>query len=116
MGGLHEAVRESNGPVAVDLHEAEDAYLIVADLPGATEKTTTIDATDERLQIVARRELQLPEAGSIIRQERPERLELELPMPAEAVPDEAEASLAKGVLEIRIPRGPSGTNIPITEE
>ena len=116
MAEFHEAVREIGGSVAVDLHESEDAYLIVADLPGATEETTEIDATVEALRVRTHRGIDPPSGGMVIRQERPEVLEFELPMPGDAKAASAEASLAKGVLEIRIPRGPVETEIPITEE
>lgn len=116
MAGLHEAVRELDGPVAVDLHESPDHYLIVADLPGATESTTWIDSSTDSLTVRTRRDVGLQRDGTIVRQERPETLEFELPMPDDARADEADASLSRGVLEIRIPRGQSETDIPITGE
>lgn len=116
MTELHKAVRDLPGPIAADLHEEEHSYLVVADVPGASLEGTHVDVTDEKIRVSAKRQLVDAEDATVVRRDRSEHLELELPVPADALEEAAEASLANGVLEIRLPRGAPGTDIPIVEE
>lgn len=116
MNRLREAARDLDGSVAVDLHEADEAYLLVVDVPGATEETTRINASKEAIRVTANRAFSIDDEAEVVRRERPEAFEFEFPIPADADGEEADASLARGILEIRIPRGSVGTDIPITEE
>lgn len=115
MVSLRDAVRELPDPVAADLLENDDAYLLVIDLPGATADRTSVSTTEETLSVQAKREQSTPPDVEVIQRERPRRLEFELPLPADADADAARASLADGLLEVTIPRGTSGVSIPIEE-
>lgn len=116
MDELHEAVRDQRGSVAVDLFENESIYVLVIDLPGASIEGTTVETTDRSVEVRVERSNNPPADAEALRTERPDRLSLELPMPPDADAELAEASLANGVLELRIPRGEVGTEIPIGEE
>ncbi len=115
MDGLRDAIMSLSGPAAVDLLAGEEAYLLVIDLPGATPETTTVSTTDGLVRIVANRSDPEIDASTVISDGRPPTIELELPLPDDVRDEEASASLANGVMEIRLPRGLTGTTIPIEE-
>lgn len=115
MVGLREAVRELPDPVAADLLENEEAYLLVIDLPGATPGDTDIATTDGTLAVRADRAGDPSAGADPVREERPATLDLDLPLPDDADAEAARASLADGVLEVTIPRGSAGISIPIEE-
>lgn len=116
MDALREALRELPEAVFADLQEAEDAYLLVVDLPGASADTTELRAEGGRLQVEARREKALPEEFRYVREDRPLFLDAEVPLPPDAVGDEAEATIHRGVLEVRVPRQAARTGEPIPIE
>lgn len=113
MGALREAVDDLEDPVAADLLENEEAYLLVIDLPGATPECTSISTTDGRLTVRADRDRGLPSDAEPIQIERPQVLAFELPLPADADATSARASLADGLLEVTIPRDTTDVTIPI---
>lgn len=114
MRGLRDGVRGLPDPVAADLLVNDDAYLLVVDLPGATDTGTRISTTDGTLSVEAERNLPAVD-GDVIRRERPEELSFELPLPEDVDTEAARASLANGVLEVTIPREEPGVTIPIEE-
>ena len=118
MSTLRKALRGLPRAAAADLLERDDAYLLVIDLPGATAESTEITVEDGRLCIEAEREKAVPEGFRYAREERSLFLDLELPLPPDAVSEEATASLESGVLELELPRaaGDAGTAIPIEDD
>lgn len=117
MSALREALRELPEAVFADLLDRDEEYLVVIDLPGATGETTDITAEDRRVRIEARREKDAPQGFEYLRENRPLFLDLELPLPPDAIGEESHATIERGVLELYIPRRePAGeTTIPIED-
>lgn len=97
-------MRELPDAVFADLLESDDAYLLVVDLPGATEETVSVDVSDGRLEIEARRDKDVPMEFSYLQEERSLFLDAELPLPPDATGAGAEATIDRGVLELRLPK------------
>ena len=118
MSTLMKALRGLPRAAAADLLERDDAYLLVIDLPGATAETTDISVDGRLLRIEAQREKAAPEGYRYAREERPLFLDLELPLPPDAVADDASATMEAGVLELRLPKrsADAGTAIPIEDD
>ncbi len=116
MEDFREAVGDLTAPLAADLLESENAYLVVLDIPGAAAETTTVETTNGSLRVETDRTPPLPEDALVVHDGRPDELSLELPLPADADASETHASLTDGVLEVTIPRRTSGTSIPIEGE
>lgn len=116
MSTLRDALSSLPDAVFADLLESEEAYLLVLDLPGVAAETADLRLESGRLVIEARRDKRLPTEFRYVREERPLFLDAEIPLPPDALGDEAEASIERGVLEIRLPkRSKSGERtIPIT--
>ncbi|USZ67463.1 Hsp20/alpha crystallin family protein [Halorussus salilacus] len=116
MSALREAMRELPDAVFADLLESDDAYLLVVDLPGANEATVDVGIEDGRLQIEARREKDVPMEFSYLREERSLFLDADLPLPPDATGAGAEATIDRGVLELRLPKRDAAPerDIPIT--
>lgn len=117
MSALREALRELPEAVFADLLERDEAYLVVIDLPGATGEITEITAEDRRVRIEARREKETPAGFNYLREDRSLFLDLELPLPPDAIGEDSRATIDRGVLELRIPRRPPAeeTTIPIED-
>jgi HSP20 family protein len=89
----------------VDLEELEDAYLLVADLPGVPEDDVAIDVEGDVLTLSGARTRQAHEGGRTIRSERGAgsfRRQLTLPDGVDA--DRITATYDRGVLRIRVPK------------
>ncbi|MGM0590638.1 MAG: Hsp20/alpha crystallin family protein [Halobacteriota archaeon] len=104
MTPLRDALRELPDAVFGDLLESEDAYLLVLDLPGVTSETAELRIEKGRLVIEARREKSLPREFRYVREERSLFLDAELPLPLDATGADAEATMERGVLTIRLPK------------
>ncbi len=104
MSKLREALSDLPEAVFADVLESDDAYLLVLDLPGASADTTEVTARNNRLQIEARREKNLPREFEYVDETRPLFLDADVPMPPDATDENAEASMDRGVLEIRLPK------------
>lgn len=104
MTKLRDALRELPEAVFGDLLESEEAYLVVLDLPGASAETTEVTFEGGRLRVEARREKESPKGFRYLDEDRPLFLDADLPVPPDATDDGAEASLDRGVLEIRLPK------------
>ncbi len=101
---LREALRDLPETVFADLLESDEAYLLVIDLPGTTAETVEIRVEDGRLRIEARREKTLPAEFRYVEEERALFLDTELPLPPDATGADAEATVERGVLELRLPK------------
>ncbi|ADJ14605.1 Hsp20/alpha crystallin family protein [Halalkalicoccus jeotgali] len=117
MSALREALRELPEAVFADLLEGEEAYLVVIDLPGTTGETTEITTEDRRIRVEARREKTVPADFEYVREDRSLFVDLDLPLPPDAIGEDAHATLDQGVLELEIPRRPptEETIIPIED-
>ena len=113
MDPVRKAISRLPDSVAVDLFESDEDYLIVVDLPGTDPEQTTIRTVNGTLSIEATRTSHAPEEARVIREERPQSIDVEIPLPDDVLVDESTASLSHGVLAITIPRGQPGTPIPI---
>jgi Molecular chaperone (small heat shock protein) len=118
MSALRDALRDLPEAVFADLLESEDAYLLVVDLPGTTAETVEVSVTSGRIEVEALREKAVPEGFSYESETRSLFLDADLPVPADANAHEATASLDRGVLELRLPRGPAErvTTIAVEDE
>ena len=104
MSPLRKALRELPDAVFADLLESEREYLLVLDLSGATAETTELTTDKGRLVIEARREKDVPPEFRYRREERSLFLDAELPLPPDATGAGAEATMERGVLEVRLPK------------
>jgi len=88
----------------VDIEEADDAYVVEAELPGVKREDVNIELVGNELTItgeVRRRERK----GALRRQTRHTgRFEYRVGLPAQVKADNVEATLSDGVLTVRIPR------------
>lgn len=114
MTALENALTELPDSVFADLLESEAAFLLRIDVPGATAESTTVRASEGRLSIEARRQKDPPSAYTYLEERRQMILEVDLPVPPTVDHEAAEASVERGVLEIRLPkRHTDGVEIPI---
>ena len=91
---------------AIDLFEAEDHFVVKADLPGVGEDAVAIEVQDNTLVISGKREVegQQKERGWY-RLERPSgAFSRSLTLPEGVDPDGISASFHSGVLEVTIPK------------
>jgi len=116
MSALRDALRDLPDSIFADLLESDDAYLVIVDLPGATGDSTDVSVEDGRVHIEASREKDVPREFRYVREERQLFLDAELPLPPDASDREAEATVERGVLELRLPkRSAAGTTVEIDE-
>lgn len=117
MSALRDALRDLPEAVFADILESEDGYLLVVDLPGATAETIDISAERNRLRIEARRSKDVAREFRFLSEERSLFLDVELPLPPDADPSEAEAIVNRGVLELSVPKhvATEETRIPVDE-
>ncbi|WP_136687529.1 Hsp20/alpha crystallin family protein [Halorhabdus amylolytica] len=117
MTALREALTDLPEAVFADLLESEDAYLLVFDLPGTAAETVDIRVDSGRLVVEARREKEVPANFEYVAEERSMFLDLELPLPPDVTTEEAEATVERGILEIRLPKSSvtSGESIPVED-
>ncbi|MFC4357321.1 Hsp20/alpha crystallin family protein [Halobium salinum] len=117
MTALRDALRELPEAVFADLLESDDAYLLVLDLPGVSADSTDVRAERGRLRIEARREKELPPEYRYVREDRSLFLDAELPLPPDASDAGAEATVDRGVLEVRLPKREAAPerSIPISD-
>jgi HSP20 family molecular chaperone IbpA len=114
MSALRDALAGLPDAVYADLLESDGEYLFVVDLPGVTRDTVDVRVDDGRLSVEARREKDTPEGFRYVSEDRSLFLDAELPLPPDAG-DEGEASMDAGVLEVRVPKRASATEIPIED-
>ncbi len=118
MSALRDALRDLPDAVFADLLESEDAYLVVVDLPGASAETVDARVDNGRLRIEAQREKDLPPEFRYVREDRSLFLDAELPLPPDATGKDAEATMKRGVLELRLPKTSAAgdESIPISDD
>ncbi len=104
MSALREALRDLPDAVFADLLESETAYLLVVDLPGATAETVEVTVQGGRVNVEARREKDVGHEFRYLTEDRSLFLDAELPLPPDATEAGAEATVERGVLELRLPK------------
>jgi HSP20 family protein len=91
---------------AMDLVEADDHFLLKADLPGLGEEDVSIEIRDNALTITGERksEQEQRERGWYRLERSFGRFSRSLTLPEGVDPDAVEAHFDRGVLEVRIPK------------
>lgn len=107
--------------VAVDVVESDEAFRVMADLPGYERDDVDIRVTDRTLRIAAEREatVEATEEDRLVRHERRnETVSRTIPLPTTVEPDDVEASMDRGVLHVTLPKvtGEEGREIEIAVE
>ncbi|NGM68006.1 Hsp20/alpha crystallin family protein [Natronolimnobius sp. AArcel1] len=113
MSALRDALRTLSDDVFFDLLESDEAYLLILDVPGISADSLDLTAEDSHLEISAQREKALPEEYQYIEETRSLFFDVELPLPADTLPAEAQATVERGVLELSIPKRTGGTETTI---
>lgn len=117
MQALRDALRELPDAAFADLLESDDEYLLVVDVPGATAESTDVTVEGGRLTVEALREDHAPAGFEPVEAPRSPALAFELPLPPDVAEGGADASVERGVLELRLPRREeTGTTIHIDEQ
>ncbi|WP_076609564.1 Hsp20/alpha crystallin family protein [Natronorubrum thiooxidans] len=118
MSALRDALRDLSEDVFFDLLESEEAYLLVLDIPGVSSETLELSVEGGRIFIDAHREKDPDSDFRYLEENRPLFLEIDLPLPANAVGTEPEATVDRGVLELTLPKSPSSgeTTIDVVDE
>ena len=96
--------RRSYG-VNVDISEDDEAYFVMADVPGLTKEDVKLSVKDNRLTLFGERR-QESENRIRRRERRHWKLRRSFELPTDALVDSVEATLENGVLEIVIPKAP----------
>lgn len=118
MNALRDALGELPESVFADLLEGDDAYLLVVDVPGATADAIDVTAGFGRLHIEAERAKDVPAQFSYVRENRSVFLDATFPLPPRVDGTAAEASVDRGVLEVRLPKASrtGGTRVAVSDE
>ncbi|WP_247002455.1 Hsp20/alpha crystallin family protein [Halosolutus gelatinilyticus] len=116
MSALRDALRELSEDVFFDLLESDDAYLLVIDVPGVSADSLDLSIEDGRIAIDARRAKDRVDDYDYVEENRPLFFEVDLPLPGDATESDAEATVERGVLELRLPKqGTSETSIDVVD-
>lgn len=94
-------------PMRVDVHEADDSYLVRADLPGVPKESIHVDIDGNRVTIRAevRRESEQKDGARVLRSERYYgSLARSFALADEIDDDKADARFENGVLELTLPK------------
>jgi HSP20 family protein len=88
----------------VDIEEADDAYVIEAELPGVKEKDVDIEHVGNELTIAG--EIKERERKGVVRRQtrRTGRFTYRVSLPSQVDADKIEASLEDGVLTVHVPK------------
>jgi HSP20 family protein len=89
---------------AVDVEEADDAWIVEAELPGVKEKDVTVELRDTELSISG--EIEERERRGILRRKtrRVGHFDYRVELPGVSDTEDVEANLEHGVLTIRVPK------------
>ncbi len=88
----------------VDIEEADDAYVVEAELPGVKREDVNIELVGNELTITGEVK-QRERKGALRRQTRHTgRFEYRVGLPAQVDGDKIDASLKEGVLTVRVPK------------
>jgi len=91
------------GWILANLYDAGHEFIVTADLPGVRTEHIELSATADTLTLSGQRKLELPEGHSLRRQERKAaKFSRSFTFPCEVDPEKVAATLAHGVLTIRL--------------
>lgn len=88
---------------AVETQEADDAYVVRAELPGMSSDDVDVELSGRELRITG--EVKEETEGKTLRR-RHGRFAYRTSLPADADPEKIDAQLADGVLTVRVPKAP----------
>jgi HSP20 family protein len=101
---------------AADVEETDDAYLVELELPGVRREDVTVEFGGGELAVTG--EVKERERGGLLRSRtrRVGRFDYRLTLPTDIEEDQVSASMANGVLTIRVPKTAKARprKIPIT--
>lgn len=87
------------------LRDTGDELLIVADLPGVSDKDLEISLEGDVLTLHASGDRQTPAGYKLVRSERPSmRMVRQIELPVRVAADDLQATLQDGVLQLRLPK------------
>lgn len=100
-GGLYQALSWSP---AVDVEEADDAWIVEAELPGVKEGDVTVELRDNELSISG--DVEERERRGILRRKtrRVGHFDYRVDLPGVSETEDPQASLEQGVLTVRVPK------------
>jgi HSP20 family protein len=90
----------------VDIEETDESFLVKLDLPGVRSEDASVDLRETELHVAG--ELKEPEREGQVRRQnrRTGRFDYRITLPGEVNPDAVEATLADGVLTVRLEKAP----------
>lgn len=90
----------------VEMVDGGREFVVKAELPGVAKEDVDLNVTPDGIEIAAKtdREREEKEKDYYYTERTYSALHRVLPFPAEVLPDQAEASLKDGVLEVRVPK------------
>jgi HSP20 family protein len=100
---------ESAWAPLVDIEETDDAYVIDADVPGVKTDDVNVEIRDNQLVITG--ELKERERKGLLRRQtrRTGRFDYRVTLPSDVEPDNVDAALHDGVLNVRVPKTAKAT-------
>ena len=101
-----QAERELLHPVALNIHENDEAFTVKAEVPGFTEKEIEVALENGRLTITGKRESSKEETKgkTVCAERRSDQLLRIVDLPAEIDAGKATATLKNGILELNLPK------------
>jgi HSP20 family protein len=103
MGQFLESTGEGGWVPAVETDEADDAYVVRAELPGMKSDDVDVELSGNELRITG--EVKEEAEGKTLRR-RHGRFSYRAVLPADADPEKIDAQLADGILTVRMPKAP----------
>ena len=93
--------------VPVDVEETEKAFVVTLDLPGVRREDISLDLRETELHVAG--EIREPEREGQVRRQnrRTGRFDYRITLPGEVNPEAVEATLAEGVLTVRLDKAPA---------
>ena len=132
FGGL--SARRERPSIALDVRDTGETFEVVGETPGARPEDVQVQVADQLLQITVEAASDVPETtgehedeppghdtpqeGEYVRRERPEGVaQRSIHLPVAVDPERAEASVARGVVKVRLPKlgaGDDAIEIPVS--
>jgi len=88
----------------VDLIDEGREFLVRAEMPGVSKEDVDLQVTPDEIEIRAESKRDREEKGYYYRERSYSALQRSVSFPAEVLPDQAQATLKDGLLEVRIPK------------
>jgi HSP20 family protein len=115
FGDLDAPVAAPDGGLRVTFHDSGPALVLMADVPGLSEKDLTITLQDDVLTVTGGRGVAAPQGYAVHRQERrPVRFNRSFALPCPIKVGEVTAATKDGVLTVTLPKAPEAQPRQIT--